>query len=39
MNEQPPRKPMSGWAVTLLVVLAILVLGFGVCVRTLAAVI
>lgn len=39
MSEQPPRKPMPTWAVTLLVVLGILVLGFGVCVRTLAGVV
>lgn len=39
MDEKPPRQPLPGWAVTLLVVFGILILGFGVCLRALAAVI
>ena len=31
MNDQPPRRQMPGWAIGLLIVFAILILGFGVC--------
>jgi hypothetical protein len=36
MNDQPPRKSLPTWVIAMLVVIAILVLGFGVCVRTLS---
>lgn len=36
MNDQPPRKSLPTWVIVTLIVIAILVLGFGACVRVLS---
>ena len=36
MDEQPSRKSLPGWVIAILVVVAILILGFGACVRVLS---